>query len=260
MIRVRDLAKELQISTAALRQHFSANGVKTKSHMSLIRDEDADAARSVFSGRSNGVPQQAPAAITSEDANGPVTRMSPGGPAGLTAEPSEDESRGNTEALRPCPFCGSDNVVVKDRGAETGENETRCYVECDTCGGRTGVFENRAWAIRCWNCRSTEAEMAKKIESMEQNVVCWNPYPQEKPTKSRLCAIAVEVDGNIILRYSIWHTTTKSWHKATNDLNIIAWHKIPKIPKNMRNHEEKPPEKLSYGTPSTEQEEKQQQL
>lgn len=48
MIRVHELAKELKISTMALKTHLTALGVITKSHMSFVEDEIADKIRSKF--------------------------------------------------------------------------------------------------------------------------------------------------------------------------------------------------------------------
>lgn len=45
MIRVHELAKELKISTMALKTHLTALGVVTKSHMSFVEDEIADKIR-----------------------------------------------------------------------------------------------------------------------------------------------------------------------------------------------------------------------
>jgi len=47
-IRVHELAKELKISTMALKKHLTDEGVIIKSHMSLIEDEVADKIRRKF--------------------------------------------------------------------------------------------------------------------------------------------------------------------------------------------------------------------
>ncbi len=44
-IRVHELAKELKISTMALKKHLTDLGVNVKSHMSLVEDEVADKIR-----------------------------------------------------------------------------------------------------------------------------------------------------------------------------------------------------------------------
>lgn len=48
MIRVHELAKELKISTMALKTHLTALGVITKSHMSFVEDEIAEKIRSKY--------------------------------------------------------------------------------------------------------------------------------------------------------------------------------------------------------------------
>ncbi len=49
MIRVHDLAEELNISTMSLKTHLTSLGVVTKSHMSFIEDDIADKIRSKYS-------------------------------------------------------------------------------------------------------------------------------------------------------------------------------------------------------------------
>lgn len=72
------------------------------------------------------------------------------------------------EELKECPFCGSDQAVMKYNGAKHGRFY---YIECEICGGRTrGVcrpfrdipnddpneWDNRYahTAITLWNQRS----------------------------------------------------------------------------------------------------------
>ena len=38
------------------------------------------------------------------------------------------------EKLKPCPFCGGDDIYTKYNGAKHGRFY---YIECNTCGGRT---------------------------------------------------------------------------------------------------------------------------
>jgi len=53
LIRVHELAKELKISTMALKTHLTALGVVTKSHMSFIEDEIANKIRSKYNEQIN---------------------------------------------------------------------------------------------------------------------------------------------------------------------------------------------------------------
>jgi len=53
LIRVHELAKELKISTMALKTHLTALGVVTKSHMSFIEDEIAEKIRSKYNEQIN---------------------------------------------------------------------------------------------------------------------------------------------------------------------------------------------------------------
>jgi len=73
------------------------------------------------------------------------------------------------------------------------------------------------------------ASLEARIAELEKLAVVWHKYPDEKPTKARMYAIAYRKNGETIYGYSIWHTTTSSWHKNTNDLDIVAWWKFPKL-------------------------------
>lgn len=64
-----------------------------------------------------------------------------------------------TEALKPCPFCGSSSVGFKHYGLP----DTK--VGCNGCGAQFPYFNNRAEAIAAWNTRADrdkyEAAMAE---------------------------------------------------------------------------------------------------
>lgn len=51
----------------------------------------------------------------------------------------------NDEKLERCPHCGSDNVSVMGTCAT--------YVICKDCEASTGLYSDRAEAIRNWNRR-----------------------------------------------------------------------------------------------------------
>jgi len=72
-------------------------------------------------------------------------------------------------------------------------------------------------------------DLLARIAELEKLAVMWHKFPEEKPTKARMYAIAYRKNGETIYGYSIWHTTTSSWHKNTNDLDIVAWWKFPKL-------------------------------
>ena len=53
-----------------------------------------------------------------------------------------------SEKLKPCPFCGSDQLMV-----EVGYDGI-CHVECLDCWGRTGSCDGKGKAISAWNSRA----------------------------------------------------------------------------------------------------------
>lgn len=65
-----------------------------------------------------------------------------------------------------CPFCNSDNLRVCsfDRGANEGNYEYECVVECNKCGSNgpfalhTNEGESKRRAINLWNNRGTQTD------------------------------------------------------------------------------------------------------
>ena len=61
----------------------------------------------------------------------------------------------------PCPFCGSEykgdfahGDVVSLKFEVNEEKQTlEYYVQCECCGGRTGMWPSLSDAVRVWNCR-----------------------------------------------------------------------------------------------------------
>lgn len=55
--------------------------------------------------------------------------------------------------LKPCPFCGSNDVELKKK-------KILCewYVRCNTCGVRTENEDRASYARMTWNRRATDTE------------------------------------------------------------------------------------------------------
>ena len=65
-----------------------------------------------------------------------------------------------TEKLKPCPFCGSEQVDIFDSWAE---QETKIHwvnVECIDCGAQGASKKGNEAAIAAWNNRSTSLQKA----------------------------------------------------------------------------------------------------
>lgn len=54
-----------------------------------------------------------------------------------------------SEILKPCPFCGSDDVRIA-----VTMHESWYYGECESCASRTGYLLSQAEAIDAWNTRA----------------------------------------------------------------------------------------------------------
>lgn len=52
------------------------------------------------------------------------------------------------EDLKPCPFCGSENIGVYE-----SEVADVWYVSCNGCGCQIDSYTDRKWAINTWNSR-----------------------------------------------------------------------------------------------------------
>lgn len=64
----------------------------------------------------------------------------------------------NNEKLKPCPFCGSEELNF--RGAYMGLGE---YIECSACNMGSKALEGREGLIKYWNTRNGEKQLAEKI-------------------------------------------------------------------------------------------------
>lgn len=51
--------------------------------------------------------------------------------------------------LKPCPFCGSKKIVVKN-------GKYAWWVKCDDCGTEGAIKLKKAVAIEAWNRRQIE--------------------------------------------------------------------------------------------------------
>ena len=107
------------------------------------------------------------------------------------------------EELKPCPFCGSKNIVVRKYTAVAG---VHYYVQCDSANGGCGAeFESRISrkdAIKAWNKRVAEVVHGEWIDKLvECNGVaeiksvcslCGNPNKQYKPPYCPHCGAKMD--------------------------------------------------------------------
>ena len=65
--------------------------------------------------------------------------------------------------LKPCPFCGSDDVVVE-------ETYTSGYVRCRDCGAEGGFRYSHDEAVAAWNRRTNAKELIARINVSDEQV------------------------------------------------------------------------------------------
>lgn len=65
----------------------------------------------------------------------------------------------NNAELKPCPFCGSNNVELVDEFEKRTEHRYLTYrrVGCNDCGALSGRRDNRTECIERWNRRVNDA-------------------------------------------------------------------------------------------------------
>lgn len=59
-----------------------------------------------------------------------------------------------SEELKPCPFCGSDNVLPSCWGEDESSEDAKWAVECLDCEAQTGVRDSEAEAREAWQQRA----------------------------------------------------------------------------------------------------------
>lgn len=72
-----------------------------------------------------------------------------------------------TNNLKPCPFCGSEDVLYS--GVE-GLTRDICSVFCNHCGVTTDFFETKSEAETAWNKRANSKKGAEENDYQQKEV------------------------------------------------------------------------------------------
>lgn len=72
----------------------------------------------------------------------------------------------NEVELKPCPFCGSYDVVVD----ELDETYTSGYVRCRDCGAEGSIRDSCAEAAAAWNRRTNAKELVAMFSVSDEQV------------------------------------------------------------------------------------------
>ena len=104
--------------------------------------------------------------------------------------------------LKPCPFCGSDDLVMSGReeyAFMTGKRMEFYRVKCDTCGAMVdNDFKRPEDAIKAWNGRAGEVE---KVGEWTEKDGIWfecsmcGCYSYDKLPNCPDCGIKMEAKG-----------------------------------------------------------------
>lgn len=68
------------------------------------------------------------------------------------------------EQLKPCPFCGSNDIIIWDNPPEEQHPMQHWAVKCRICSAAIDGYRTRDIAIQTWNDRSTSRPVANKAE------------------------------------------------------------------------------------------------
>lgn len=112
-------------------------------------------------------------------------------------------------ALKPCPFCGGEAVLVAEPG-DADETGPLAFVYCHKCGASTEREEYDADAIAAWNNRAALTAIMGEADGVRD--------------------VDLEAAGEYVKHGIIDHimrTTAEAFarHAAAERARIVAWHK-----------------------------------
>lgn len=90
----------------------------------------------------------------------------------------------SAEELRPCPFCGKDETILKEENG--AQYISCCYCGSGVYGPPTGEKED---AIEFWNDRPLEQELLEALESLLADT-CTSGYYSQADSESVINARA----------------------------------------------------------------------
>lgn len=68
-----------------------------------------------------------------------------------------------TEKLKPCPFCGSDDVVLD-------ETYMHSYAQCRVCRAEGGLRDSHDEAAAAWNSRTDAKKLVARLSVSDEQV------------------------------------------------------------------------------------------
>ena len=73
----------------------------------------------------------------------------------------EKKAEKNRAELKPCPFCGSTDILMRDVNGLFGKSaytRTYHYMLCNNCKSQTGYHGTKPKTIEAWNRRASDGK------------------------------------------------------------------------------------------------------
>ena len=108
-----------------------------------------------------------------------------------------------TDALKPCPFCGGQKLVVQQYGIERPDQEPSdgdFAVICDECGATGEEIAPRSAAIAAWNRRAPQPSpatdaLADELERLKTLIASFPAHAQDMGPDNTVFADHIPMDG-----------------------------------------------------------------
>ncbi|MBR0317201.1 MAG: Lar family restriction alleviation protein [Synergistaceae bacterium] len=128
-----------------------------------------------------------------------------------------------TEKLKPCPFCGNQDIHYY---CYSDNNEENFYtVECHECGICIGIndkkYKTKSEAIKAWNTRANQNMELKACP-------CCGDNPKKITYKSHFSFIGNYLENPVLKTFIICPTcglSTSEWNKETEEEAIKQWNR-----------------------------------
>ncbi|WP_299949109.1 Lar family restriction alleviation protein [uncultured Ruegeria sp.] len=147
-----------------------------------------------------------------------------------------------TDTLKPCPFCGSDDVSDAGyifSGDKENPTDTGYFCNCVKCGAKNGGvmgFETKAEAVRRWNTRPANTDpmtIAKYDDDLRKAAGVWRDMESAPRDHTRILLYVPPYGVSCGHFDCVWENGIERWimHSVLNkDAQPTAWMPLPEAP------------------------------